>query len=179
VLSRAASGTWDIGGCGERREVMRFKRGLLLTMGLLVVVSSAMAVPVTLYDTRGDGEFQFVEPSSKLHFGIQVDGKTLTSSVKGNNLTIEGIGKGGKEVDITFFDAKGVYHPTYTPFSGLVKELALSYEGDGKKLSAILKGSRKGDDFGSALPTPEPGTFLLLAGTMAVGYGILRKRVRK
>jgi hypothetical protein len=159
---------------------MRLKVGLALTIGLLVVVSSAMAVPVRLNDSRGDGEFKFEEPSSKVNFGIKVDGKALTSSGKENNLTIEGIGKAGKVVDITFFDSKGEYKPTYVSFSGTLKDLALTAVGsNGQKLSVILKGSSKGDAFSSALPTPEPGTFLLLAGTMAVGYGVLRKRIHK
>jgi hypothetical protein len=159
---------------------MRLKVGLVLIVGVLMVVSSAMAVPVRLHDSRGDGEFQFVEPSSKVDFGIKVDGKALISSGKGNNLTIEGIGKAGKVVDITFFDSKGAYQPTYVSFSGTLKDLALSAAGsNGHKLSVILKGSSKGDAFSSALPTPEPGTFLLLAGTMAVGYGVLRKRIHK
>jgi hypothetical protein len=173
-------------GTGERREEMRLKVGLLLAIGLLVVVSSAMATSIKVYDSRGDGEFQFVEPSkSDLRnlngYGIKVDGKILTSSGKGNSLEIGGVGKGGKEINITFYDSKGSYNPLPAAFSGQVKELALSYGG----ASIILKGSSKGDSFGVAstakpsAPVPEPGTFVLLAGTMAVGYGFLRRRVRK
>lgn len=165
---------------------MRLKVGLLLAIGILVVVSSAMATSIRVYDTRGDGEFQFVEPSKNdlknLHgYGVKVDGKILTSSGNGNSLEIGGVGKGGKDIHITFYDSKGVYNPTYAAYSKEVKELAFSYGG----ASIVLKGSSKGDFFGASsgskpsVPTPEPGTFVLLAGTMAVGYGFLRKRVHK
>ena len=165
---------------------MRLKVGLLLAIGILVVVSSAMATSIRVYDTRGDGEFQFIEPSKNdlknlYGYGVKADGKILTSSGNGNSLEIGGVGKGGKDINITFYDSKGVYNPTYAAYSKEVNELAFSYGG----ASIVLKGSSKGDFFGASsgskpsVPTPEPGTFVLLAGTMAVGYGFLRKRVRK
>ena len=66
--------------------------------------------------------------------------------------------------------------PISFAFAKSDKELKLYY-GVGVNDFVLLK-SKAGPDR-VAVPTPEPGTFFLLAGAMAVGFGVLRKRAQK
>ena len=92
----------------------------------------------------------------------------------GNGSFAEGL------VDVKLKDRSGnLFDPTFT-------FLDLRETGAFKMVQLFLNGNlittmdtKAGNDRVAAVPTPEPGTFFLLAGAMAVGFGVLRKRVQK
>jgi hypothetical protein len=160
---------------GERREDMRLKVGLLLAIGILVVVSSAMATPVGLRDSSPDNFVQLIAEKSR-DYGVSINGTSLSRPGNGGNGSFaEGI------VEVQLRDSRGTLFDPRIVFSepretGAFKKAQLLL---GSTLITTLEASSKANDRLVAVPTPEPGTLFLLAGTMAVGFGVLRKRVRK
>jgi hypothetical protein len=109
-------------------------------------------------------------------YGVSVNGTAVSNPGNaGNGAFAEGL------ADIKLVDRSGnLFDPTFSFLNpreaDTFKMVQLFLGGN---LITTLEASSKGNDRLAAVPTPEPGTFFLLAGVMAVGFGVLRKRIQK
>jgi hypothetical protein len=163
-------------GFGGEEDDMRLKVGLVAIIGLLLAVSNAMAASIVLSDiSPGPNDVTVIAPKSTL-FGIWLGSTAVSKPGNGGNASItEG------EYIVKLKDKNGLLHdPISLDFANvdkLGKQVKIYYGIDANQF--VLLDSKAGSDRLAAVPTPEPGTFFLLAGTMAVGLGFLRKRAQK
>ena len=153
---------------------MRLKVGLVVIIGLLLAASNVMATSIVLSEVTGDkannGQIRLI--FDKQAYGIKIGNLFEVNAKKSGS---EDFNPGDYVVKLKS-PSGNLLDPISFTFSKLDKELKLYY-GVGVNDFVFLK-SKAGPDR-VAVPTPEPGTFFLLAGAMAVGFGVLRKRVQK
>jgi hypothetical protein len=153
-------------------------------LGILMMSSGAMAVSLQVNDPGGDlAKIRFEKDSSLAGYLFTYvgapDGKGATSTGTGNfdfpnNFTFEPILKSKTETILS----TGVTLSEY--WSGYNNTGATITFANGVTGTLFVKEPDRGDTLGVAsVATPEPASFLLLGGVMAVGAGVLRKKFKK